>query len=118
MVVAAAEPVTAVSEAIRLDGVSRVYGRGRGAVHALRGVTAVVRGGSYTAVMGPSGSGKSTLLQCAAGLDRPTAGAVRLGETDLGRLGETALTRLRRDRIGFVFQAFNLWSSHSRRSRW
>ncbi|MGC5410709.1 ATP-binding cassette domain-containing protein, partial [Streptomyces sp. DT225] len=64
--------------------------------------------GSFTAVMGPSGSGKSTLLQCAAGLDRPTAGQVFLGDTELTGLSERRLTLLRRSRIGFVFQAFNL----------
>ncbi|HEY3879061.1 MAG TPA: ATP-binding cassette domain-containing protein [Trebonia sp.] len=64
--------------------------------------------GSFTAVMGPSGSGKSTLLQCAAGLDRPDSGRISIGGTDLSGLSETALTWLRRDRIGFVFQSFNL----------
>ena len=64
--------------------------------------------GTFTAIMGPSGSGKSTLLQLAAGLDRPTQGSVRLGELELGGLGERALARLRRERIGFVFQSFNL----------
>ena len=64
--------------------------------------------GSFTAVMGPSGSGKSTFLHCAAGLDRPTSGTIHLGDVDLGGLGEDALSRLRRERVGFVFQAFNL----------
>src|SRR5262245_32350057 len=91
-----------------VEQLRRVYGRGERAVRALDGVSHTFAPGSFTAVMGPSGSGKSTLLQCAAGLDRPTAGTVRLGEIDLGRLNETALTKLRRDRIGFVFQAFNL----------
>ncbi|GAB3804206.1 ABC transporter ATP-binding protein [Micromonospora zhanjiangensis] len=67
--------------------------------------------GTFTAVMGPSGSGKSTLLHCAAGLDRPTAGTVSIGGTDLGGLDDTGLTLLRRDRVGFVFQAFNLVSA-------
>ena len=75
---------------------------------ALAGVDAAFGRGTFTAVMGPSGSGKSTLLQNAAGLDRPTAGRVWIGETELSRLSETRLTELRRDRIGFVFQAFNL----------
>ncbi|MFI5805729.1 ABC transporter ATP-binding protein [Streptomyces sp. NPDC051561] len=97
--------------AVRLDGVTKVYGRGTGAVHALRGVDAVVPRGSFTAVMGPSGSGKSTFLHCAAGLDLPTGGRVSLGEQDLSGLNEDALTRVRRERIGFVFQAFNLMPS-------
>ncbi|MFE3602451.1 ABC transporter ATP-binding protein [Streptomyces sp. NPDC059096] len=74
----------------------------------MRGVTAGVRRGAFTAVMGPSGSGKSTFLHLAAGLERPTSGRVLLGDTDLSTLDETALTELRRDRIGFVFQAYNL----------
>nr|WP_246511636.1 ABC transporter ATP-binding protein [Kitasatospora gansuensis] len=94
-----------------MTSVSKVYGRGTAAVHALRGVTVDIPRGSFTAVMGPSGSGKSTFLHCAAGLDRPTEGAVALGGSELGGLDETALTRLRRDRIGFVFQAFNLMPS-------
>ncbi|GLW93401.1 ABC transporter [Actinokineospora globicatena] len=98
-------------QALALEGVRKVYGKGDGAVAALDGVTVGVRRGSFTAVMGPSGSGKSTFLHCAAGLDRPTAGRVLLGDTDLASLGETALTRLRRDRIGFVFQAYNLLPS-------
>ncbi|GAA3051442.1 ABC transporter ATP-binding protein [Kitasatospora albolonga] len=102
---------TATAEAVRLASVTKVYGRGAAAVHALRGVTVDIPRGSFTAVMGPSGSGKSTFLHCAAGLDRPTGGAVTLGGTDLAGLDETALTHLRRDRIGFVFQAFNLLPS-------
>ena len=94
--------------AVALRAVRKIYGRGSGAVHALDGVDVAFGGGTFTAVMGPSGSGKSTLLQCAAGLDRPTAGAAWLAGTDLTELSETALTRLRRTRIGFVFQAFNL----------
>ncbi|MFF0411568.1 ABC transporter ATP-binding protein [Kitasatospora sp. NPDC004745] len=100
-----------MSEAITLDAVSKVYGKGRGAVAALREVTVRLPKGGFTAVMGPSGSGKSTFLHCAAGLDRPTAGTVRLGDTDLSRLSETKLTELRRERAGFVFQSFNLISS-------
>ncbi|GAA0958964.1 ABC transporter ATP-binding protein [Actinocorallia libanotica] len=75
---------------------------------ALDDVDAGFRRGTMTAVMGPSGSGKSTLLHCAAGLDRPTSGRVLLGGTDLSRMSEKQLTELRRDRVGFVFQAFNL----------
>ncbi|MER6995411.1 ABC transporter ATP-binding protein [Streptomyces sp. NPDC000410] len=97
--------------ALRLGSVTRSFGTGADAVTALDSVTLTIPKGTFTAVMGPSGSGKSTLLQCAAGLDRPTSGAVMLGDTDLTKLGETRLTRLRRDRIGFVFQAFNLLPS-------
>ena len=93
---------------VALDELVRVFGRGDGAVRALDGVTLSIERGTFTAVMGPSGSGKSTLLQIAAGLDRPTAGRVGLGEHELGELGEKALARLRRERIGFVFQTFNL----------
>jgi putative ABC transport system ATP-binding protein len=94
--------------AIRLDAVSKVYGSGAGAVHALRDISVSVPHGTFTAVMGPSGSGKSTLLHVAAGLDRPTEGRVSIGTTELSELNATRLTELRRDRIGFVFQAFNL----------
>jgi putative ABC transport system ATP-binding protein len=96
---------------VELRGVQKIYGRGNAAVRALDGVDIDFEPGTFTAVMGPSGSGKSTLLQCAAGLDRPTAGSVTVAGTDLGRLSETALTKLRRTRIGFVFQAFNLVSA-------
>ncbi|MEU6550612.1 ABC transporter ATP-binding protein [Streptomyces sp. NPDC046915] len=99
------------TDAIRLRAVSRRYGTGDGAVTALDGVTLGFPRGTFTAVMGPSGSGKSTLLQCAAGLDRPTSGSVRVGGTELAGLSERRLTLLRRDRIGFVFQAFNLLPS-------
>ncbi|KAA2261124.1 ABC transporter ATP-binding protein [Solihabitans fulvus] len=91
-----------------MDVVSKVYGKGRNAVAALREVSIGLPRGGFTAVMGPSGSGKSTFLHCAAGLDRPTAGSVRLGGTELATMSETQLTVLRRARIGFVFQAFNL----------
>ncbi|MFC4086618.1 ABC transporter ATP-binding protein [Amycolatopsis samaneae] len=94
--------------AVRLAGVTKVYGAGDSAVTALRGVSLELRRGRFTAVMGPSGSGKSTFLHCAAGLDRPTSGSVLLGGTELSGLKEKALTELRRDRIGFVFQAYNL----------
>jgi putative ABC transport system ATP-binding protein len=89
---------------IRAEGLTRSYGQ----VHALAGVDVAFGRGTFTAVMGPSGSGKSTLLQTVAGLDRPTAGRVWIGDTELSRLSETKLTELRRSRIGFVFQAFNL----------
>ncbi|MEV6107674.1 ABC transporter ATP-binding protein [Streptomyces sp. NPDC051940] len=97
--------------AVELRGVHRRYGRGAGAVHALRGVDLGLARGTFTAVMGPSGSGKSTFLQCAAGLDRPTSGSVRLGGTEITGLNENKLTELRRTRLGFVFQAFNLLPS-------
>jgi putative ABC transport system ATP-binding protein len=88
--------------------VTRVYGEGSTAVEALRGVSLDVEGGRLTAVMGPSGSGKSTLMHILAGLDRPTEGEVLIAGTSIGKLDDTALTRLRREHIGFVFQFFNL----------
>ncbi|MCV2395846.1 ABC transporter ATP-binding protein [Actinotalea sp. M2MS4P-6] len=99
---------TPPTSAIRARGLTKVYGSGEAAVHALRGVDVDVATGAFTAIMGPSGSGKSTLLHLLAGLDGATAGGVWLGETELTALGDTALTRLRRDRVGFVFQQFNL----------
>ncbi|MFD8273882.1 ABC transporter ATP-binding protein [Streptomyces flaveolus] len=102
---------TTGTSAVELRSVSRQYGAGGGRVTALDGVSLAFPAGTFTAVMGPSGSGKSTLLQCAAGLDRPTSGSVRLGETELTALSERRLTLLRRERIGFVFQAFNLLPS-------
>ncbi|MFD9892529.1 ABC transporter ATP-binding protein [Amycolatopsis sp. NPDC059027] len=92
-------------DAVRLEAVRKDYGNG---VVALGGVSLAFPRGEFTAVMGPSGSGKSTFLHCAAGLDRPTSGTVTLDGQDLGGLGETRLTKLRRDRVGFIFQAFNL----------
>lgn len=94
--------------AVRLEGVRKVYGRGDGEVVALAGLSVGFERGSFTAVMGPSGSGKSTFLHCAAGLVRPGAGRVVVGGTDLAGLDEVGLTKLRRERIGFVFQSFNL----------
>ncbi|WP_430378331.1 ABC transporter ATP-binding protein [Streptomyces sp. B1-3] len=94
--------------AIQLRSVSRSHKAGDSAVTALDQVSLAFPRGTFTAVMGPSGSGKSTLLQCAAGLDRPTSGSVTVGGTELTGLSETKLTLLRRERIGFVFQAFNL----------
>ena len=98
-------------EAVALLGVSKVYRSRGGTVAPLREVTLGFAAGSFTAVMGPSDSGKSTLLQCAAGLDRPTSGEVRVAGHDPGRLSETRLTVLYRERIGFVFQSFNLLPS-------
>ncbi|WP_326765582.1 ABC transporter ATP-binding protein [Streptomyces sp. NBC_01591] len=97
--------------AVELRGVRRQYGRGSSAVHALRGIDLALPRSTFTAVMGPSGSGKSTFLQCAAGLDRPTEGSVRLGGTEITGMSENRLTELRRTRLGFVFQAFNLLPS-------
>ncbi|MGY1845694.1 ABC transporter ATP-binding protein [Modestobacter sp. SYSU DS0875] len=104
-------PPADLGDVVSLTDVVRTYGKGDSTVHALRGVTVGMARGSFTAVMGPSGSGKSTLLQTAAGLDRPTSGSVRLGGTELTTLSEEELTRLRRERIGFVFQSFNLLPS-------
>ncbi len=87
---------------------TRRYGEGETAVDALRGVSVEIARGRLTAVMGPSGSGKSTLMHILAGLDRPTAGAVEVAGVDVTTLDDTALTRLRRDHIGFIFQFFNL----------
>src|SRR4051812_30932146 len=96
------------ADSVRLVSVSKVYGRGDSAVTALDDISLALASGSFTAMMGPSGSGKSTFLQCAAGLDRPTSGSIYLGDTDLARLSEDALSRLRRESVGFVFQSFNL----------
>ncbi|MEU8175038.1 ABC transporter ATP-binding protein [Microbispora hainanensis] len=97
-----------ITHAVDLIGVTRHYAHG---VTALDDVTIGFGAGTFTAVMGPSGSGKSTLLQCAAGLDRPSAGRVVVDGRDLAALGDRKLTLLRRDRIGFVFQSFNLLPS-------
>jgi putative ABC transport system ATP-binding protein len=94
--------------AARVVGLTKVYGAGETRVVALDDVTLDLVAGEFTAVMGKSGSGKSTLMHCAAGLDDVTSGHVYLGDVDLTTLKERALTELRRDRIGFVFQAFNL----------
>jgi putative ABC transport system ATP-binding protein len=99
-----------VPDAVRLEAVSKRFGRGEAQVTALREVTLRIPRGRFVALMGPSGSGKSTFLHCAAGLDRPTSGSVFLGSTsaDLTTMSESKLTVLRRREIGFVFQAFNL----------
>src|SRR3954466_11993608 len=101
----------AIAPAVALRDVRKVHGQGDGAVVALDGVSVDLAPGSFTAIMGPSGSGKSTFLHVAAGLDRPTSGSVSLAGTDLTGLSERKLTILRRERVGFVFQAFNLLPS-------
>ncbi|MCK6091140.1 ABC transporter ATP-binding protein [Micrococcus endophyticus] len=99
---------TTTAPAASARALTKTYGRGDAEVHALRRVDVDFAAGAFTAIMGPSGSGKSTLMHCLAGLDTPTSGSVVLGGTEITGLGDTALTRLRRDRVGFVFQAFNL----------
>ncbi len=94
--------------AARAVEATKVYGEGDTAVHALAGVTVDFAAGQFTAIMGPSGSGKSTLMHCLAGLDQLTSGSVWIEGTDLTTLAEKDLTKLRRDRVGFIFQAFNL----------
>ena len=89
-------------------GLVKTYGTGETAVQALAGVDVDFAGGELTAIMGPSGSGKSTLLHCLAGLDQADEGTVHIGQNELTALDDTRLTRLRRDRVGFVFQSFNL----------
>jgi putative ABC transport system ATP-binding protein len=101
--VTASDPVAA-----RADDVWKVYGSGEAEVIALRGVSVTFQRGVFTAIMGPSGSGKSTLMHCLAGLDSVTRGEVHIGETRVTGLGDAGLTRLRRDKVGFIFQQFNL----------
>jgi putative ABC transport system ATP-binding protein len=98
-------------EAARTVDVTKVYGSGDTAVWALDGVTVAFPAGRFTAIMGPSGSGKSTLMHCVAGLDSVTSGEVFLGDVELGALRDNELTVLRREQVGFVFQAFNLIST-------
>jgi putative ABC transport system ATP-binding protein len=100
--------MTAAARAVEL---TKTYGAGDAAVRALDGVSVAFERGRFTAVMGPSGSGKSTLMHCMAGLDVPTSGGAFVGDVEVGRLDDAALTQLRRDRIGFVFQSFNLVST-------
>jgi len=94
--------------AARTEAARKVYGQGSTEVVALDDVTVEFRAGEFTAIMGPSGSGKSTLMHCAAGLDDVTSGRVFIGDTDLTSLGDKELTLLRREQVGFVFQAYNL----------
>ena len=102
------EAVDGARYSVVLHDVGRVYGRGGNTVTALDGISMKFAPGTFTAVMGPSGSGKSTFLHCAAGLDRPTSGSVYIDGQPLAGLSERRLTELRRERIGFVFQSFNL----------
>ncbi len=101
-------PRTTPGVAAATTDLTKVYGSGDTRVVALDRVSIAFREGEFTAIMGPSGCGKSTLMHCAAGLDTPSSGSVRVGTTELSTLEDRQLTRLRRDRIGFVFQAFNL----------
>ncbi|AZM93109.1 ABC transporter ATP-binding protein [Streptomyces sp. NPDC004126] len=99
---------TAQAVAARATQLSKVYGQGETQVVALDNVSVDFAQGQFTAIMGPSGSGKSTLMHCVAGLDTFSSGSVRIGDTELGSLKDKQLTQLRRDKIGFIFQAFNL----------
>ncbi|MFF4016231.1 ABC transporter ATP-binding protein [Streptomyces sp. NPDC001843] len=101
-------PPRGADDVVVLSRVRRNYGTERTGLVALDDVSIGFRRGTFTAVMGPSGSGKTTLLQCAAGLDRPTSGSVTLDGLELSGMGERKLTKLRRERIGFVFQSYNL----------
>ena len=94
--------------AARAEGAVKIYGSGATEVRALDGVSIAFEKGNFTAIMGPSGSGKSTLMHCLAALDELTEGRAFIGDTDLSTLSDKELTRLRRDRVGFIFQAFNL----------
>jgi putative ABC transport system ATP-binding protein len=100
--------IEAKDSAARSHDLTKTYGSGQAVVRALNKVNVAFERGRFTAVMGPSGSGKSTLLHCMAGLDRPTSGRAFIGEQDIGHLDDSRITRLRRDRIGFIFQSFNL----------
>ena len=104
----AATQEASASSIVRLQGVSKIYGNGDAQVRALDDVSVGFGVGEFTAIMGPSGSGKSTMMHILAGLDAPTYGHVFVEDTDITALKDTALTKLRRDRIGFVFQSFNL----------
>ncbi|NBR99439.1 MAG: ABC transporter ATP-binding protein [Actinobacteria bacterium] len=94
--------------AARADSASKIYGSGESEVRALDSVSVSFERGKFSAIMGPSGSGKSTLMHCVAGLDSLTSGSVFIGEVDLSQLNDKAITKLRRNKVGFVFQSFNL----------
>jgi putative ABC transport system ATP-binding protein len=102
------DPPRTGSAAARAVHLTKIYGSGDASVRALDDVTVDIPAGRFTAVMGPSGSGKSTLMHCIAGLDSPTSGQVFVGDSELGTLSDRRLTLLRRERVGFVFQSFNL----------
>ena len=108
MTSAVASQAAATTLAARAEEVTKIYGVGEAAVRALNNITVDFAAARYTAIMGPSGSGKSTLLHCLAGLDRVTAGRVLLGDIDITAVSEKELTIVRRDKIGFVFQSYNL----------
>jgi putative ABC transport system ATP-binding protein len=104
----AGPPPKSTGPAARCVDLVKTYGKGDAVVHALDGVTAEFAHAEFTAIMGPSGSGKSTLMHCMAGLDVPTSGQVFVGDFAIDSLDDAGLTKLRRDRLGFVFQSFNL----------
>ena len=110
-------PATSASDAVAVRAVdlTKVYGSGRTTVQALAGVSVEMLAGTFTAIMGPSGSGKSTLMHCLAGLDSVTSGQVFLADQELSALNDRELTRVRRDRVGFVFQSFNLLPTYTAR---
>ncbi len=102
------QPTATTTAAARAEGLTKIYGEGDAAVRALDDLSIAFEAGRFTAIMGPSGSGKSTLLHCMAGLDTPSEGRVLIGDVDLTTLSERELTLLRREKVGFVFQTFNL----------
>ncbi len=104
----ATSTIAPTTASARAEGVSKFYGTGDATIAALKDVYVTLEAGQFTAIMGPSGSGKSTLLHLLAGLDRPSSGEVYLGDTQISSLNDKALTLLRRDQIGFIFQSFNL----------
>ena len=97
-----------MSAVVKIEEIHKIYESGEVPVHAVRGVSIEIQEGEFVAIMGPSGSGKSTLMHCLAGLDTLTSGKVFVGDVDLGSLTDRDLTLLRRDRVGFVFQSYNL----------
>ena len=117
MLEALAERTTAAPDVaiVRAEALTRRYGSSTNSVDALRGVDLALHAGEFTAIMGPSGSGKSTLMHLLAGLDRPSSGRVVIDGVDIGQLNDRKLTALRRARVGFVFQSFNLLPTLSAR---